>query len=294
MQALVGFVLEVALRSAGRCQAPVCPSVRVAPGSALPFGADDLERLVRMRMRDAAGCGCPIVDVGPVAGGAIAVSCPDRRAEVALEGRTGQEAARMVAIVLIDLASAPAAAAAQPPPASPPVAVLASPPAARPAASRWSFRLSAGPAWGFSDGAVLEPTAGAGWSPSPRVRLGIDLGFARHAASTPKTAAPVALDAVPLRAGVGLSLGAARLEVGATLRGYRARAGTVQTGLREGGFVAASWTFRGWSSLHPTLSAGVDIYARPLEVRVDEQVALTAGTLAPWLAAGLAWSRGAP
>jgi len=202
----------------------------------------------------------------------------------------------MVAIVLIDLAAAPPAGPPPPlPAASPaPLLALAAAPAARPAPSRWSFRLAAGPAWGFSDGVALQPMAGAGWSPSPRIRLGIDLGFAHHVGSTPKILSPAVVDALPLRAGAGLSLGAARLEAGAALGGYRAHAANDQLGLRAGAFISAGWTFRGWSSLHPYLAAGLDAYARKLEVRVDEQVALTAGTLAPWLAAGLAWSRGAP
>ncbi len=294
IQALVGIVLEMALRSLGRCQTPVCPTVRVAAGAALPFEAQDLERLVRMRMRDGTACGCPVVDVGPADGGAIAVSCPDRRAEVSIDGRTGEQAARMVAIVLIDLASAPAEAVPAQTTGRPPAPVLASAPAARPAGSRWSFRLAAGPAWGYSDGAAFEPSAGAGWSPSRRFRVGIDVGFARHSANSPKVAVPAVVDALPLRAGVGLSLSGARLEAGAVLRGYRAHAATSQLGVREGAFAAAGWTFPGWSSLHPYVTAGVDVYTRKLEVRVDELVALTDGTLAPWLAAGLLWSGGAP
>jgi hypothetical protein len=269
--------------------------VRVVPGSALPFGADDLERLVRLRARDLTNCACPAVDVATVQGaapGLVTVSCPDRRAEVAVDGRTGEEAARQVAIVLIDLATSRAAPAPRPGSATPPVSTTAAGPAAPP---RWSLRLAAGAAWGFSDGVAVEPMAGAGWSRSPRVRLGIDLGFARHSAQAPKATSGAVVDSVPLRAGVGFSLGSGgRLEAGAALRAYRAHAASSQLGLREGVFVAATWIFRGWSWLHPSLSAGVDLSLRKLEVRVDEQSTLTAGWLAPWLAAGLQWSQTRP
>ena len=238
---VVGFVLGIALRSVGRCQAPVCPTVRVVPGSALPFGAEELERLVRLRARELVTCACPAVDIATPQGappGLVTVSCPDRRAEVAVDGRTGVEAARQVAIVLIDLATAQAASAPRPGSATP----LVSTTAARPVAtSRWSLRVAAGAAWGFSDGVTLEPMAGAGWSPSPRVRLGIDLGFARHSAQTPKATSVAVVDSVPLRAGVGFALGGGRLEAGAALRAYRAHAASSQLGLREGAFVAATW-----------------------------------------------------
>ena len=135
-----------------------------------------------------------------------------------------------------------------PPPRRPPLrgrgsaTPLVSTTAARPVAtSRWSLRVAAGAAWGSSDGVTLEPMAGAGWSPSPRVRLGIDLGFGATLPRRPRRPPVAVVDSVPLRAGVGFALGGGRLEAGAALRAYRAHAASSQLGLREGAFVAATW-----------------------------------------------------
>ena len=99
---------------------------------------------------------------------------------------------------------------------------------------------------------------------------------------------------VPVRAGATLTAGAWRLSAGAAVGGFRARAGDTELGARVGGFLAADWVLRRWTPLHPYVTAGLDLDARALDVRVDGVSTLTAGHLAPWIALGLMWSRARP
>jgi hypothetical protein len=98
------------------------------------------------------------------------------------------------------------------------------------------------------------------------------------------------METVPVRAGAAVTLGPVALQAGVVVRGYRAHAATARIGVRPGAFVAGTWTLARQWSVHPYVTAGVDVYAETLEVRVDELVTLTAGTLAPWLAVGAQWS----
>lgn len=290
----MGLALHISASSAGRCE-PACPVVRTAPGAALPFDASDLSRLVHLRLRDAPGCACPTVDVRPgEAPGLVILTCPDRRAEVSVGDRTGEAAARQVAIVLADILLAPAAPRPEPPPrAALPVVAVRSGPTPAPA-SRWSFWLAPGIAWGTSAGAAFEPHGGAARSLHGPFGLMIDVGFARASATAPKLTATADLQTLPVRAGGALTVGPWRLSAGAALRAYRAQSGTTSSGVRLGGFVGADLVFRRWAPFDPYLAAGLDLYAQKLDVRVDGISTLTGDHLAPWIALGILWSRARP
>jgi hypothetical protein len=271
----------------------VCPAVRMSPAGELPFDASELLRLVRLRLPDVPRCDCPTVDVRPGDGpGLVVVACPDRRAEVSIGDRTGEEAAREVAIVLADLLLAPPQARPQPLVTAPMPAQAAVPSASAPVARpRSSFWLAPGVAWDTSQGAAFEPHLGVGWSVSGAIGLLVDVGFATVSATTPKTPGAANVAMLPLRVGGALTLGSWRLSAGPAVRGFRAQAGNAEVGARLGGFAGADWVFRRWSPLHPYLAAGLDVYAQKLDVRLDGVPTLTGDHLAPWIALGVLWSR---
>jgi hypothetical protein len=224
----------------------------------------------------------------------VILTCPDRRADVSVGDRRGEEAAREVAIVLADILMAPAA---PPPQRSPAAAASGVAVEAGPApvpASRWSFWVAPGIAWSTSAGAAFEPHAGAARSVHGPFGLLVDLGFAQASATAPKLTATADLQMLPVRAGGALTLGPWRFSAGAALRGYRAQSATTSTGVRFGGFVGADWVFRRWTPLDPYLAAGLDLYAQKLDVRVDGTSTLTGDRLAPWIALGILWSRARP
>jgi hypothetical protein len=124
------------------------------------------------------------------------------------------------------------------------------------------------------------------------VGLLVDVGFATVSVTTPKSTATTNVEMLPLRAGGAMTLGSWRLSGGAAVRAFRAQAANdAEVGARLGGFVGADWVFQRWSPLHPYLAAGLDVYARKLDVRQEGASTLTADHLAPWIALGVLWSR---
>ena len=286
----IGF--QMAALPSGRCESATCPVVRTPPPGTLPFDASQLLRLIRLRLPDTTRCACPSVDVSPgEAPGVVIVACPDRRAEVSLGDRTGEEAAREVAIVLADILLAPAPRP-QPVRAMPTEVVAAGPATTEP--SRWSFWGAPSVAWGTNAGAAFEPHVGVGRSLAGPLGWLVDIGFAKLSATAPKSTQSVGVEMVPLRAGGALTLGPWRLSAGAVVRGFRANAGNADLGARFGGFVAADWVLRRWSPLHPYLTAGLDVYTQTLDVRLDGISTLTGDHLAPSIALGVLWSRVRP
>jgi hypothetical protein len=290
--------LGVALGMFSSSEAHSDQGFRIQPGPGLPFGEDQLRRLVEPRLAAGQAPACATVAVTAAAEpGALVVSCPDRRAEVWIGDRTGEDAARVVAVVLADLLAARKEAPAPRAPAvaaSPTAVTTAAQPAPTPARQRWAIWAAPGVAWGTSTGMAFEPHLGAGWALSPRVGLLLDAGFSRVSDRSPKLEIEATVDMVPVRAGAAVTLGPAALQAGAVLRGYRARAATSSDGVRPGAFIAGTWTLVRWWPVHPYVTAGLDVYAEKLEVRVDELVTLTAGTLTPWLAVGAQWSGASP
>jgi hypothetical protein len=274
------------------------PAFRIQAGPGLPFGDGELRRMVAVRLRGLESSACSPVSVttGPEAG-LLVISCPDRRAEVWVGDRTGEDASRMVAIVLADLVTAEIAAS---PPstgatAAPPV-VQSAPPAAAPAPARgrWSVWAVPGAAWDTSARTAFEPHVGVGWMLSRRAGLSLDAGWSRVSASPSKLPVAAELDALPVRAGGTLALGPATLAAGAVARGFHAHAANGHFGVRPGAYVGGAWTFLPRWPLHPYVTLGLDVYADKLEVRLDEQVALTAGRLSPWAGIGAVWSSTRP
>lgn len=292
------FSLGVALGMFSSTEAHGDQGFRIQPGPGLPFGEDQLRRLVEPRLAAGAAPACDTVAVATAAEpGSLVVSCPDRRAEVWIGDRTGEDAARVVAVVLADLLAARKEAPAPRAPAvaaSPPAVTAGAPLAPAPGRQRWAIWAAPGVAGGTSAGFAFEPHVGGGWEVSHRVGLLLDVGFARVSDVSPKLGIQATLDTVPVRGGASVALGPAALQGGAVVRVYRAHAATASDGVRPGAFIAGTWTFgRRWP-VHPYVTAGLDVYAEKLEVRVDELVTLTAGTLAPWLAVGAQWSGASP
>jgi hypothetical protein len=93
------------------------PLTLVDPDAA-PFSSAELTQALLARLLPA-DAGSPSVRVSPAGGGAVTVQVGDRRRLVALGERTGPAAARVVALVIAELASAASPAAAAPKDAAP-------------------------------------------------------------------------------------------------------------------------------------------------------------------------------
>jgi hypothetical protein len=196
--------------------------------------------------------------------------------EAQLGEKTGPEAARLVAVLLVDVVRSP-------------LRIEASPPVG-------AFSVLLAPALSFavSDGtASFEPTLGVGLRLTDRVRLLLTVGYARAEVADKTGALALILDTVPARAGLGLAVGPFELQAGALARGFRAAAVSSTLGVRPGGWLAAVWPLPLALPVRPFVIVAADLYAERLELRRSGQRLLTAGHLAPWAGLGLAWTGGA-
>jgi hypothetical protein len=247
--------------------------VRVEQEADLPFAADELRAAVALRLPERGEA--LEVTVAPAAPGRVVLDARGRRMDLWIGDRTGGEAARLVAILIVDAVRAPVELGDLPPPRG-----------------RWSLFLA--PAVGlFTDAGVsFEPTAGLGWSLGRRGRLLLSLGYARALVEDPRGRLMVAVEVVPVRAGAGLSAGPLELQAGVVAQGYRAVAGTARTGVRPGGWLALACWLPGTRWARPFLAAGADLYGQRLELRLDGRPALTAGQVGPWAALGVTFGAG--
>jgi hypothetical protein len=197
--------------------------------------------------------------------------------EVEWGGRTGEDAARLAAVLVLDLVRAEA-----------PITV-SSPAAPAPAAPARSLRVGLtlqSPFDGSGTAAHLEPTLD--------LAVGVGRSFAAFVAAGYRRvggpgAGALQMDEVPLRAGLAYRRRWLELRVHGLGRPYTlAGAGTYQGTLWGGGASAAGrWAVS--ARLAVVLAAGLDVSRTRMIFSVEQQPVLQTAWLAPWLGAGLAW-----
>jgi hypothetical protein len=257
----------------GAGSARAAPPLRLQQAAGLPFDEQELVEAVALRAAVAPTApGAVTVAVEPGDAGRVAIGVDGRRIEADVGGRTGPEAARLVALLLVDATR-------------PPLALERAP-----APPRASWSLLPAVNLGLSDaGASLEPTAGFGWRLGPRTRLLASLGYARARVIDRAGAGVMTLDTLPVRVGAGAMAGPIELQAGLVGRGYRAAAITAALGVRAGAWVGAAWALPLGGPLRPFLLAALDAHPQRLELRRAGQPLLAAGYFAPWAGVGLAW-----
>lgn len=254
------------------------PRLRLQAAPGLPFDEQQLVDALALRaqLAGAEAAGDLAVAVEPSGPGRVAIAVAGRRVEAEVGASTGADAARLVALLVVD--------AAQPP------LVFEGEPAPRP--GRLSLFLAPAVNLGLSDAGVsLEPTAGVGWQVTREGRLLASLGYARARAVDRKGTELMVLDTVPVRAGVGWLLGPVELAGGLVVRGFRAGAEQRTLGARPGAWLEASWSLPLSGPLRPFLLAALDGHLERLELRRSGRPLLSAGYLAPWLGVGVSWRR---
>ena len=194
-------------------------------------------------------------------------------------GRSGEEAARLVAVLAEDLAQADA-----------PITVAAQTPGPSLTRTRRALRVGATLQSPFDqDGATahLEPTVDVTVDVTRGFAAYLAAGYRRVAAGTDFRA--LTLQEVPVRAGAAYRRGWFELRLAGLLRPYAVGGAGAYRGLVWGGAMAAAGRWPLGRRLQLVLAAGLDVLASRALFSVNEQPILSTAWLAPWVGAGVAW-----
>jgi hypothetical protein len=250
--------------------------VEIVCSGQLPFSQAEMASALRAR-RPLLGA-VSTVEVRAEEDGRTRVLVGAAQREVEWAGRTGEDAARLVAVLVLDLAraEAPMMVSSRPSP----------PPAASARALRAGLTLQS-PFDGDGASAHLEPTLDVAVAVARGFAAFVAAGYRRVSAGT--GAGALHLDELPLRAGLGYRRRWLELRLYGLARPYAvAGAGTYQDAMWGGGTSAAvRWPER--SRLAVVLSGGLDVSRARMIFSVDQQPVLQTAWLAPWLGAGLTW-----
>jgi hypothetical protein len=275
------------------------PAIRVdvERPSELPFSSAELLAAVDARVRIAQGApdgSVVVVRVGPAeTPGRVAVVATSGTVDVLTDGKAPAEAARLVALAVVDVTRAeppmPAATLVVPASAAPVE------PVGRTARAGLAVAFYPGASVGLGGGVSFEPTldlsarvgGGVRWS----WRVGLSAGFA--SASAPWIDRSFTLSTVPVRS--GLRWRWRRLEIGggAVARVYRTAGLDGGGGVMWGGFasvaasgpLAARWRW--------TVMAAGDAYSDRTVFLAGGQPLLTSGPFVVWLGVGALFGGGA-
>ena len=268
----------------------------VRGAEAFPFSTAELRAAVDARVplaTDPGSASSVVTVTGDGPGGPIAVASSFRMQRVPMAGKTPAQAARLVALAVLDVArSLPAPVQA----AAPNAGSLAA--SAPPAQGRGALAVGLFPAavnTGLGGGATFEPTLELSWRPPLRLGPGqpgldVQLGFARTQAAWNGRAFD--LQTLPARLGLRWRWRALEGGAGAVARLYRTRGLDGGSGAIAGGFAE----LRGALALGPSLQAvaavGCDGYTERLEFRAAGLSLLRTGQVMPWMGLGVVWGTG--
>jgi hypothetical protein len=265
-------------RSSGLALVAVCaaaPAARAEPiaihvTGTVPFSEAELASALAARAQLAAA-GAPALDAR-VTGDALAIDLDvgGHTRRLALDGQTGQDAARLVAFAILDLSIDQLA----PPVARDGGAVFAHALPAPPRAVAWSVA-----AWG-SAGTRDETTLELGVRIAGRVRAIGSLG-AGLSETTTANGKSVALRGFPVRIGAAWRAGSIELRATAIAVAEQASATHSSTDVIAGGGVAAAYAV----DLHHAtvlVGAGVDGFATQLDYKVDGMAVTSTARLGWW------------
>lgn len=235
-----------------------------------PFAAAELEAALRMRLPDGAPVRLRVFGVTDgVRGAVVRIEASGNVRDVALAGRRGAEAARLVALaahdlVLDDLAVAPELAPTAPRTSRSSVSVLAG-------AAAWERTL-------------------AGVSIDFVVPRGMWL-FALEAGGGQLVGGPLALSTAVGRVGGGARFGALELRAGATIMPVFVGSGAGDRTVLVGGSASARVRFDVSDGVRAVLAVGGDAFATRTTYMLNGMTLLATPHAAPWVAVGLELTR---
>ena len=280
------IVLLLCLALAGLALAADSHAVRVSCQGALPFDRETLQRAVDLRvplLRLPKGPRATRAEVlGRDAGEAIIMVGGSSRT-VSLRGLSGKDAARIVALLVLDLASNLRESNV---PAEP------KPPAVAPAPSdRVAVSLSPRLAVGAREwSASFEPTVDLAVKVSRLFLVFAEAGFTWTAAGDGDR--KLTLMQIPVRAGAGLRYRWFEARASVALRPYLVSGAGDDSGVVVGGGLGLSLRTRLTRWLVGHASAGVDILSRRKEFRVNGDTVMTTSWAVPWVGVGAGWQGG--
>jgi hypothetical protein len=281
--------------------------VRLAlPVAGLPFSAADLESAVQTRLllvHDGGPATEVTVTPTPTPGHVMVMSTR-RLEEVAVGGKSADEAARLVALAIVAVVR-PATSADAAGFAGSAAATGLTARATGAAAAPGSFSLAAatGIAFGLAEGAPTSESLvegawawgradGAGRRPW---QLALGLGFARARVAWSdrviggSRVAGFDFDSYPVRLGLRRRFGFLVAGAGPVLRIFRTSGVDGGDGAVAGGFASLGADVALGKGFRATVIASCDLASERLVFRAGGQPVLTAGPLIGWLGVGLGW-----
>jgi hypothetical protein len=252
----------------------------------LPFSKEELQEALLVRWQHLGG-----VSVVRVRGedGRTSVQVGPLEREVDLEGREGEEAARIVAVMALDLAQARAPFAVS----TPAEGEGSAAPGPKPTPSSGpphNFRtglLLLGPVDQAGLVAHLEPTLDIGWEVVPGFGAFMTAGY-RQATSTDVRSSLI-LRELPFRAGLTVRRRWLELRAGGIARSRFVEGPRSYRALSWGAAVSVVARLALTSKIVLLLTGGVDLFRTRLVFALSDDVALTTPWFSPWLGAGIAW-----
>lgn len=252
----------------------------------LPFSESELRQALLVRWQHLGDVS--VVRVRAEDGRAlIQVGATERKVD--LDGRVGEEAARVVAVMALDLAQAETPLVV---PAPPEVVVAAraeheiTPPPRLHQLVR-TGGLVLGPFDQSGLVAHLEPTIDVGWEVVPGLGAFVTAGY-RQATSADVGRALV-LRELPVRAGIALRRRWLELRAGGVARSRFVEGPRSHRATAWGGAVALAARLALTSNVLLVVTGGLDLFPTRLVFAVDDRTSLTTPWVSPWLGAGLAW-----
>jgi hypothetical protein len=268
--------------------------------AAPPFSLTELEQAVRIRQPDGAA-GDQTVAVQWARPGVIEARSRDRRRAIELGGLRGPEAARVVAVAVLDVrrpagfADAASAADGARDADGTTLSARAAPPSTRPPGARLRLGLGAALNHGAtSAGLALEPTGSAalalaGLGQRGQLGLAFEAGYGQGRGRVGGQNFVVHM--IPLRLCAFVAQGGYTLAAGALVRPYLTSGWGGGSGVLAGGTATAEarWPSAPERPLAATLGAGVDVAANAVDFRVGNVSLLNTGRVVPWMRLGISW-----
>ena len=251
----------------------------------LPFSWEELRDALLPRWHLLGGVSVVRVTAGGAEGGRTLVQVGPVEGEVDLEGRGGEEAARIVAVVALDLAQAGTPLLVSTPPEAS-VSVSASPVPAPSIKHQHTLRAGLLLLSPFDQSGLLahlEPTVDVGGEFVPGFGAFVTAGYRQAATSS------LVLRELPLRAGVALRRRWLELRAAGILRPRFVEGPHSYRDVSLGAAVSIVARLALTSKLALMLAGGVDLFRTRTVFAVNNDPSLTTAWLSPWVGAGIAW-----
>jgi hypothetical protein len=270
----------------------------VQDAATLPFTPELLEAAVEARQPVARGAevgAAPAVVVRSLGAGWVVIEGGARRQQLAVHGRAAPEAARLVALAVLDVLRPELSLT---PPAAAPAATVARtapPPPTGPGDRRRGLDLSLlpGASFGFDSGAAsFEPTAALTWWSGYQLvggatGLTAEVAFNRAAAQVNRR--QLTLDTLPVRLGARWGRRWFDAGGGIVLRSYRTGGLDGGSGAVPGGFLSVRAGVPLGRGLRALAALSCDLVTQRLDFRAAGLTMMSTRHAIPWLGLGLAW-----